>query len=234
MQYTQYTKEGLELAVKNALCISDVLRNLNLVVHGGNHSYIKSRLSFFKIDTSHFQNVQATRINGARKRKSPQEYLVKRVSGDSSTHALKLRILRDKVKPHECEHCHNTIWQGKPIPLELHHLNGDRLDNRLENIRLVCPNCHALTSNYRGAKAKRYKNSVERHAQYKDSHCIICNKRVWRHTKTGMCHKCYTVKNRKVPRPDKDILIQDIDTLGYKGTGKKYGVSDTAVRKWLK
>jgi hypothetical protein len=63
---------------------------------------------------------------------------------------LKQKLLEDKLKAPCCEDCGRTTWQGKVIPLELHHINGDRFDNRLENLRLLCPNCHALTDNNAG------------------------------------------------------------------------------------
>lgn len=66
------------------------------------------------------------------------------------SHKLRIRMLEDDIKEHRCEHCNNTMWNGNPIPLELHHVNGDRFDNRFENLEIVCPNCHAQTSNHAG------------------------------------------------------------------------------------
>ena len=54
------------------------------------------------------------------------------------------------LRGHRCELCLNTEWQNLPIPLEVHHLDGEHLNNELENLQLLCPNCHALTENWRG------------------------------------------------------------------------------------
>ena len=54
-----------------------------------------------------------------------------------------------RIKEHECEMCKRTTWNGQPIPLELHHIDGDRFHNVIENFQLLCPNCHALTDSYR-------------------------------------------------------------------------------------
>ena len=75
--------------------------------------------------------------------------------------ALGRRLLRDGVLAPACSQCGGTSWQGVPIPLELDHVNGDRADNRLENLRLLCPNCHAVTDTYRGRNIGRRTVEVE-------------------------------------------------------------------------
>ncbi len=72
-----------------------------------------------------------------------------------STHRLKLLLLRDGVKNHRCESCNLTEWLGRPIPLELHHKDGNRSNNKLENLQLLCSNCHALTPNNSGRGIRR-------------------------------------------------------------------------------
>lgn len=71
------------------------------------------------------------------------------------SHKLKLRLIKEGVKPHQCEMCKLFTWMEVPIPLELHHLDGNRFNNTLVNLKLLCPNCHALTDNYR---AKNIRN----------------------------------------------------------------------------
>jgi hypothetical protein len=70
------------------------------------------------------------------------------------SHKLKLRLIKENYKTHQCECCENEIWLNKPIPLELHHIDGNRYNNALDNLKILCPNCHALTDNYRAKNIK--------------------------------------------------------------------------------
>jgi 5-methylcytosine-specific restriction endonuclease McrA len=66
------------------------------------------------------------------------------------TNKLRHRLLNEGVKKHRCENCGLTNWNKKPIPLEIDHINGKCNDHRLENIKILCPNCHAQTKTYKG------------------------------------------------------------------------------------
>lgn len=76
-------------------------------------------------------------------------------SEDIQTNKVRKKILEEGLKPHRCECCGLEEWMGKPIPLELHHKDGDRHHNELENYELLCPNCHAFTDSYRGKNSRK-------------------------------------------------------------------------------
>lgn len=77
------------------------------------------------------------------------------------SHKLKLKLLSDKLKSPRCERCLGTEWTGEPVPPELHHVNGEPFDNRLENLQLLCPNCHALTNNHAGRGMRRRSDGTD-------------------------------------------------------------------------
>lgn len=72
-----------------------------------------------------------------------------------SSYKLKLKLLNAAIKSEVCESCGLTIWLDKPIPLELHHIDGNPYNNFLTNLLLICPNCHALSDNYRVKKTNK-------------------------------------------------------------------------------
>ena len=81
------------------------------------------------------------------------DYLKK--SSDIQTNKIRKKILEEGIKEHKCECCGLTEWMGKPIPLEIHHKDGDRSHNELSNFELLCPNCHAFTDSYRGKNSRK-------------------------------------------------------------------------------
>jgi 5-methylcytosine-specific restriction endonuclease McrA len=90
-------------------------------------------------------------------RRPIETYLVKGRS-QTNRHHLKLRLIADGYKEHMCERCGLREWREQPVPLSLHHVNGDGSDNRLENLELLCANCHAQTDTF-GAKNWRRKRT---------------------------------------------------------------------------
>lgn len=143
-----------------------------------------------------------------------------------TSHRLRLKLIREKVKEHKCEICNLSQWNGLPIPLELDHINGNKKDNRLENLRILCCNCHAQTSNWRGRKLKKPERS---HI------CQTCF--LEKVSRIGLsCRKCSAkAKNKpKINWPDKETLMEMVNSTNYRQVGIKLGVSDNAVRKRLR
>jgi hypothetical protein len=153
MKLRGYTDEQLAEAVKSSHSMRAVLKAIGLTPAGGNYETVRKRIAKLQLDTSHFPGQAILRGKTHRYSLRPLEQVLVHQKLEN-TWRLRNRLLDEGLKEYRCERCHNTEWLGRPIPLELHHINGDRTNNALSNIELVCPNCHALTDNYRGSKKK--------------------------------------------------------------------------------
>ena len=130
---------------------TDVLRELGLRPAGGNHATMKRHAARLSVDTSHFtdeRRVRGLRVLHERRRRTDAEVL--RDGSVVGTTVLRRTALR-RLTPHRCATCNNAgEWQGRPLTLQLDHANGRYDDNRLENLRWLCPNCHSQTPTYAG------------------------------------------------------------------------------------
>lgn len=148
----KWTDEQLISAVKESLSYAEVIRKLGLKPAGGNYESIKRKIKEFNLDTTHMTGSawnQGKKFRPIMVAKPLNDILVEN-STWTSTDKLRQRLLKEGIKEHKCECCGNIEWFGKPIPLELHHINGIKDDLRIENLQILCPNCHAFTDNYRG------------------------------------------------------------------------------------
>ena len=153
------TDEEFRLAVAESLSVRQVLGRIGLVPAGGNYKTVHARITRLELDISHFTgaawNVGA-RFRALGKPFSWDGILIEK-SFYTSTSRLRNRLIEHGLKEPKCEQCALAEWLHKPIPLELHHINGVNNDNRFHNLQLLCPNCHALTENYRGKNQTRAK-----------------------------------------------------------------------------
>jgi hypothetical protein len=150
----RYSDQELAKAVQRCRSVRAVLGELGVVPAGGNYDVVKKRIRELSLDTSHFTGQGYLRNKTHCYRTRPLAQLL--VTGQPvQTYKLKTRLLREGLKEHRCESCGLAEWLGATIPLELHHRDGDRSNNDALNLQLLCPNCHALTGNYRGKKKKK-------------------------------------------------------------------------------
>ena len=146
----KYTKENLQEVANKCFSFRQMILMLNLKLTGGNYSNIQNRIKEFEIDTSHFlgQGWNKPIHPDFNKGSKPlDEFFVK---GDKKVDSAKVknRLINNGLREYKCERCGIDEWCGGRIVIELHHLNGDPLDNRIDNLQLLCPNCHSQTHNY--------------------------------------------------------------------------------------
>ena len=146
----RWTREVLAPVVAVSTSVCEVLRRLGLDVVGGHHTHISRRIRAYGIDTSHFR--PPSRV-GETRRRQPEALLVEQEP------ATARRIPSDRLRramavlevPEHCALCGTEpTWRGRPLPLEVDHIDGDWRNNRIGNLRFLCPNCHSTTDSYRG------------------------------------------------------------------------------------
>ncbi len=247
----KYCKEQLEEVVKKCWSYTGVLAELGRIPSGGNFFTLKKKLKEFCIDISHFTS--KPRFYGGGPPKKPLVDILK----DGvfyNNNKLRQRLIKEKIFEEKCLICNAKDWQGKPLSFELDHINGSPWDNRIENLRILCPNCHCQTANHRGRNKKvSIRNTEDNskdsetlsrvHFYYRNNpvstKCLNCGLDTFRtFCSSACCNKYYGKQKfgngRKVVRPALEILLKDVQELGYLQTGKKYGVTDNAIRKWIK
>ena len=146
-----WSEDALRAAVRQSRSVAEVLRKLGLQPIGGNYGTITRAITRLGLDASHFGGqgwrkgcptpvVAARPLASVPIRNSPPVH-----RGD-----LKRQLVRARLLAYTCAECGVSEWRGRPLALELHHINGEDRDNRIENLRLLCPNCHSQTDTYRG------------------------------------------------------------------------------------
>lgn len=154
-----FTDDELIAAVKSSVTMSQVLRILgDEKCKSRTRNFVQKRIQELNLNTSHFLG-QAhargiTRIGMVYPKKLTIEEFF--VHGDFKR-ATKNRLFQEGLKEKKCEWCELTEWRGQPISLELDHIDGDKTNNTLSNLRILCPNCHAQTPTYRGRNIKKHK-----------------------------------------------------------------------------
>ena len=217
----KYTENELKKVIKESNTYRQVLLKFERNASSTSYRLLKNKIDEWNIDISHFLTPkEVIKIN--------QELGKLNVLDDKEVFAVNSKVSRGTLKKrfkqkkeYKCCMCgQDEYWNGMKIALILDHINGINNDNRIENLRFVCPNCNAgLPTHCKGnvgvkktiEKLKIKKTKIDGRKKYK-----------------GVAKP----ETRKVERPSYDILIQDINDLGYVRTGKKYGVSDNAIRKW--
>ena len=225
-----YTIEQLKETVKTSFSKREVLQKLNMVPAGGNYSTLNRQLKEYNIDTTHFTGQLWNKGKKLGDAHTIDYYL--NGKGKITSHNLKLRLLKENILEYKCSLCNNTTWLNKRIPLELHHKDGDHDNNSLDNLCLLCPNCHALTDNYRKAKKPHtyHKKEIKK--------CLCCNNYVKENRRQYCSLKCLHVAKAKEMNKylldpiRKEEFIQLLKNYSCREIAKQLGFTHTTINRW--
>ncbi len=218
--------EELKNIVKTSTSITEILSHFGLRNIGGNYKTLRNRLTEEGIDYNHIPRGIGHRHGKTfpKEQKTLEEcfrdIFIKHDNNKIGKHVREY-FKRFNLKPYKCEICgFEGMWNNLPLTLQMDHKNGDTSDNRIDNLRWVCPHCHTQTKTFAGRKLK---------IKY---FCEKCGKESAGYKK--LCFSCAMIDRRKVERPSKEVLEREVLEFPILQLGKKYNVEDNTVRKWCK
>ena len=232
----KYSRELLAPLVQESISVAEVIRKLGLKQAGGAHSHISSKIKKYGIDTSHFlgrASNHGANHKGGPDKLSPEEVLVfDRVGGRRESVQRLRRALLESGVEHKCEVCGLLPeWNGKYLQLQIDHRNGIFYDNRIENLRFICGNCHLQTETFGTLNATAYRLKLN---EVPDIVEEIIEELTLDHIPNPNWRTEPRLNQRKVERPSKEDLER---LLWEKPTAQlaiDFGVSDKAIEKWAK
>ena len=243
MKPRKYTIEQLVEAIKTSFTKKEVCEKLGLSRSGGGTKQIFNNLEEFGLNINHFDKYKT----GILIKDIPTNELLCENS-TTTRKTIRHRILKEKLIPYICSICgQNDIWEGDLLILQLDHINGISNDNRLENLRFLCPNCDSNMNTYCG-KNKRYEihhkfknEKIEmvptgKEARTKPMHqCIDCGKNIdLKRIRCRHCNNSILNRRTKIIWPDDIDLLRLVSESNYVQLGKKLGVSDKAIKNRLR
>lgn len=212
-----YSKEELQAIVNDSINITEALQKAGYVYTSGtNHELFKKVCKEKNVDYSHFVGQKRKSIV-----RTEENVFCKNSTAAQST--LRSWYLKGNYSEYKCAICGISEWNGKELTLRLDHINGHNKDNRLENLRWVCPNCDSQLKTFcRGHQGLSQKQQIYT--------CPNCGKPISRGAK--LCKECAAKEKQKTDRPNREKLKELIRTTSFTEIGNNYNVSDNAIRKW--
>lgn len=223
------SKCDLEQIISKNNTYSAILKQLNYTVRGGAFRMLKERIANDGIDDSHLHKAGSQIIFAQQFNRIPDEDVFVENSTYTNGQLLKKRLLNLGIL-HKCSECGiEDEWNGKRLSLQLDHINGARNDNRLQNLRILCPNCHSQTETFAGKRLNKTNVKLRGKVEHKGKTVSIRQKQFFE-SQTGK------PKNhlRRVIRPTKEELERLLWEMPTTSIAQKYNVSDVAVGKWAK
>ena len=206
----QVGKSGLQKLADESNSCKEILVKLGLKPYGSNYDTLKKYFKIFEINTTKLDENREVSLQEFRKwdpskKQYTLEQIIEKPGVRYQPYKLKKRLIDAGYKENKCEICGISEWMGKEISLQLHHKDGDETNNTLENLQILCPNCHSQTDNYAGKSTRQNKEKQPRKNR---------------------------TPQEEITKPSREELKKDIRILGYRNTRYKYHVGDKKLREW--
>lgn len=214
--------ELVKQVAKESTSIADMLRTLGLGDKSTDYRKIRAKAEELRMELPKWHN--KARMDSIRKAVPNNEVFIKK-SNYSNRAGVKKRMVRDLGIPPVCDGCDiGQEWNGKPLTLTLDHINGVGDDNRIENLRLLCPNCHSQTDTFCGRNAEH------------SSPVYLCGDcgGTKQSKNSQRCRRCAgRTSATKINWPEPEEVLNLVKSDGFEATGREFGVTGNAVRKFL-
>jgi hypothetical protein len=213
------SKENLAKVVQESYSYKEVLEKIGVCPNQVGYRNLRERTDAWRLDCSHFHKPAHAMIQYMRNKEAPLESVL--VENSQYNRAcLKKRLMCNGMLKNQCGVCgREPRWEGKDLVLILDHINGVNNDNRIENLRLVCPNCESQLDTHAGKNLSRVADKI----------CPGCGKRVSRYKTSGWCRNCVPREKRI---PSKKEVRRELKRTGIVATAAKYGRSSNTIYRW--
>lgn len=235
MSARTWSDEQLVEAVANSLTYREVCENLGVSTKGSSCDNIAKHVERIGLNVGHFNCMTGEPRVKIHWSKMDNDELFSVNEADRST--IRNALLKRDLITYQCQICGLVDWQGTKLSLQLDHINGHSNDNRLENLRFLCPNCHAQTSTYGGKNLKGKARNGKPLKMIPNNTCNDCGISVSEKDGSDRCNQCaakHRIMPRKIKWPSDECLIKLIRQSTFDEVGSQLGVSGNAIRKRLK
>jgi len=218
----KYSENDLERAIKHAKCIKDVMINLGMKVNNGGYRIIHSYAIKYNLELPRFSGEEQVKQAKLATKIPDEEYF--NINTYHSGSHIRKRLIKDHKREEKCAVCGiGTKWNNKFLRFQVDHIDGNRFNNTLTNLRFLCPNCHSQTETFGNSRKTKQKYNY-----------CSCGVRICKTSK--QCLKCAnkSPKKKKIKWPSDKEILDLVNNYSFLQAGKILGVSDNAIRKHLK
>lgn len=245
-----YSATELQGLLDESNSYSDLLRKLNMSEYGSNIRTLRKIIDEYNLDLSKIDENRKNKNKNRDRNKIILEEILNNNKFCASSDLLN-KLYEEGYKEKRCEICGIENWMGKEITFHLHHKDGDHYNNDLDNLQVLCPNCHSQTDNFAGKgtckipklskekeKKKAQRGISEDGQRFYDGYgdykvlCPSCNKN-FMNRNASQCTECHR-KERKIPKVSKDKLFEIMQCSTFTSAAETLGVDRDTVAKWYK